>query len=378
MRGVDMNAETDFISPERVSEEECEGQRSLILSRHILHSLPEAILILNQNLQIVYCNSVLSHILDLHDHEIIGRRPGEAFNCMNHKTGQLDCGSYSVCRKCGLIKSILLSNLGTPNQRECTLKLKKGLEERSLEVKITSVPVIANQENFTVLTLKDVTLQKRKNDLQETFVHDILNKIFILSNNIDNIIKGYIPLDSKCMDHLYALAEKALKVVQDHRALMKSETPSPSIENSIVNIPLFMSRLHNIFSQSSLVQDKNLLLLPCPEKALATDPVLLERALENLIKNALEASEKAQVVTMGYDEEKKVFFVHNEQVLPPDVQEKLFKCPVSTKGTDRGMGLYSVKFIVEVLLKGQVSFVTDEGRGTTFYVKLNAEPENGF
>jgi len=375
-----MDKKTDFISPVRVSREECEDQSLLIFSQTALHtilnSVPDAVVILNQNLQIVYCNSVLASSLGVQNDDIFGKRPGEAFNCVNYSKGQSGCGSSIFCRECGLIKSVLLSNAGKANQGDCILILKKGAEERHLDVRLSAVPAKTDHEVFTVLTLKDVSLEKRKNQMQETFVHDILNKIFIVSSNIDNIMKGHVPLDSKCINHLHELAEKALKVVENHRTLMTSETQTSSIEKSMVNISSVLRRLHGFFSECSLVRDKSLRLLPCPEREIATDPVLLERALENLIKNALEASEKAQVVTFGYDEKKQAFFVHNEQVIPRNIQLKLFTYPVSTKGPGRGMGLYGVKFIVETLLKGEVNFVSEIGRGTVFYVKLNSKPKN--
>lgn len=376
-----MNKKTDFISPVRASREKCRDQNQLLFSQAALHSIlnsvPDAVLVLNQNLQIVYCNSLLVRSLGVQNKDVFGKRPGEAFNCINYSKGQSGCGSSIFCRECGLIKSLLLSSVGKANQGVCTLILKKGAEERHLDVRLSAVPVKADHEIFTVLTLKDISVEKRKNQLQETFVHDILNKIFIVSNNIDNIIRGHVPLDSKCVQHLHELAEKALKVVENHRALMNSETQTSPVEKSMVNISSVMSRLYGFFSQSSLVRDKRLLLLPCPEEQVSTDPVLLERALENLIKNALEASEKTHVVTIGYDEEKKAFFVHNEQVIPRDIQLKLFTYPVSTKGPGRGMGLYGVKFIVETLLKGEVNFVSEDGRGTVFYIKLNSEQKNG-
>jgi sensor histidine kinase regulating citrate/malate metabolism len=75
---------------------------------------------------------------------------------------------------------------------------------------------------------------------------------------------------------------------------------------------------------------------------------------------------------VGYsvDTERVIFFVHNDQFMPKEVQLQVFKRSFSTKGKDRGLGTYSIKLLGERYLKGKVWFETDLKNGTTFLISL--------
>jgi signal transduction histidine kinase len=56
--------------------------------------------------------------------------------------------------------------------------------------------------------------------------------------------------------------------------------------------------------------------------------------------------------------------------MPKEVRLQVFQRSFSTKGADRGLGTYSVKLLTEKYLKGKVSFSSQQGEGTTFFVLL--------
>jgi signal transduction histidine kinase len=62
--------------------------------------------------------------------------------------------------------------------------------------------------------------------------------------------------------------------------------------------------------------------------------------------------------------------VHNEGIVPPEVQPRIFERSFSTKGPGRGLGTYGMRLIGERVLGGQVSFSSAAGRGTTFSILL--------
>ena len=66
-----------------------------------------------------------------------------------------------------------------------------------------------------------------------------------------------------------------------------------------------------------------------------------------------------------------LFSVHNEQVMPEDVQIQIFQRSFTTKGQPgRGVGTYSMKLFGERYLGGRVSFVSRTPDGTTFTLVL--------
>lgn len=87
-----------------------------------------------------------------------------------------------------------------------------------------------------------------------------------------------------------------------------------------------------------------------------------------MVKNAVEASQAGQPVTVGCRQHdgRVEFWVHNHGVIPPQVQLQIFRRSFTTKDPGRGLGTYSMKLLTERYLKGAVSFTSSPADGTTF------------
>ena len=108
---------------------------------------------------------------------------------------------------------------------------------------------------------------------------------------------------------------------------------------------------------------------------LVSDRALLHRILSNMIKNALEACQPGEMVTVGCTEEVGAakFWVHNPGRIPMDIQLQVFQRSFSTKGPGRGLGTYSIKLLGEMYLGGKVSFSSSDVAGTVFRIILPIE-----
>ena len=108
----------------------------------------------------------------------------------------------------------------------------------------------------------------------------------------------------------------------------------------------------------------------------AFDQVKLKRVFANLARNAAEAMPNGGRLTVSSAKvgDRLVFsFKDTGAGIPDDVQGRLFESFVSSgKAEGTGLGLAIVKKIVDDH-DGQISFVTDSGRGTTFTVELPLE-----
>ena len=110
-------------------------------------------------------------------------------------------------------------------------------------------------------------------------------------------------------------------------------------------------------------QDNNIIVLNHQEEIkIATDKALLSRIIENLIKNAIEASNPKQTITIGYSRKNDniVFSIHNQTFIPEDIQSKIFQRSFSTKGGGRGIGTFSIKYLTETYFKGKVYFTSTQ------------------
>jgi signal transduction histidine kinase len=112
------------------------------------------------------------------------------------------------------------------------------------------------------------------------------------------------------------------------------------------------------------------------EVVFVSDPALLGRVLTNMIKNALEASEPGETVRVGAEQASTHirFWVHNQGMIPREVQQQIFERSFSTKGIGRGLGTYSMKLIGESYLCGKVGFSSDKSNGTIFSIDLPMHP----
>ena len=95
-----------------------------------------------------------------------------------------------------------------------------------------------------------------------------------------------------------------------------------------------------------------------------------------MVKNALEASEPGQTVTLGCNVigDDVEFWVHNVAAMPEEVQLQVFQRAFSTKGAGRGSGTYSMRLLSQRYLQGDVSFMSSEDEGTTFRVRCPLRP----
>jgi hypothetical protein len=115
----------------------------------------------------------------------------------------------------------------------------------------------------------------------------------------------------------------------------------------------------------------------CPE--IPVSPQLLDWAVENLIKNALDAVDKDEgIVTVSCHHDSarhqvEIIVADNGRGMGKAAQQRVFDPGFSTKASGWGMGLALVRRIVEEYHRGRVDLVKSvEGEGTTFRIRIPA------
>jgi PAS domain S-box-containing protein len=103
-----------------------------------------------------------------------------------------------------------------------------------------------------------------------------------------------------------------------------------------------------------------------------TDGDYLKRILSNLVINAVQAMPNGGKLTMQTRKigNKVQISVRDTGVgMPQETKDKIFTPLFTTKSKGQGLGLAVVKRLVEGL-KGQITYESQEGKGTVFYVEL--------
>jgi signal transduction histidine kinase len=239
-------------------------------------------------------------------------------------------------------------------------------------------PIIIDEKKYTLFTVQDISHEKRREALEKIFFHDVLNTATAIQG-ISEILNSTDEMDdvNEFRGLLLNSSQQLIREIQTQRDLLNAEQGILSINSERKSANEIISKAYNLYKETQLTNGKNFVCEYLGKDIyLKTDSVLLIRSLGNLIKNALEASQKSEHVKIYCNVEKDLvlFNVQNDGVIPEQIQLQLFQRSFSTKASNgRGIGTYSVKLLVEQYLKGTVSFISNNKVGTIFTLRIPYE-----
>ena len=227
-------------------------------------------------------------------------------------------------------------------------------------------------ERFTFFTAKDIGDSKRKTALERIFFHDILNLASSIHMVIDLYSEGEIDeLSDEVITMLRRSSSDMMQEIEAFRALVSAEKNELIIQPKLLVSSDLIEEVAMLYKKSC---ESHGMILEIKDGSLSaelsTDPSLLKRILINMIKNAIEASGKGDIISVWCEkaEDGVVFKVNNPAVMTENVRIQIFKRSFTTKESGTGLGTYSMKLLSENYLGGSVDFSSKEGEGTTFKV----------
>ena len=171
---------THFLPAERCDAATVRMQAGLLdaspLVKALLDSRVGATLILNSKRQIVTAgNGALKFAEGSTLEQLLGMRPGEAIGCSHSKDCSGGCGTSHHCRECGAAHAIMEAVNGSHSEKEC--RIIQQLQEggfRALELMVSATPFINSGEHFVILSISDISHEKRRKALERVFFHDVI------------------------------------------------------------------------------------------------------------------------------------------------------------------------------------------------------------
>ncbi len=343
----------------------------------VLEAVNGFVLILNKKRQILGANRELLKALNCDDlTSIAGLRPGEALNCVHFTEGTDGCGTSRHCRTCGAVISILASQAQDgPFESQCHLSIFRDENLQAIDFHVRATPLEIQGEKLTVLVLHDISALKRREILEQVFLHDFLNTLGGISSWSEALKNADEPTAAR---EIVDLVDSLKEEVVTQRTLLDAERGELAVNFAGFNASDVIDKLRLIFKRNAVAKGKSLDVLPLPERTwLVSDRVLLLRVLLNMVKNAFEATKPGGVVRLGleWNGDTPTFVVQNAGVIADDTQSRIFERSFSThSGPGRGIGTYSMKLYGENFLHGKVSFTSGELNGTRFFFSLPAQP----
>ncbi len=368
--------ETFFAKPDRTAGLDLITQASAAMAdpfvRVILEAVQGNLMILNSNRQILAASDELLKALKCERGDsVLGLRPGEALNCVHFTDGPNGCGTGEHCRCCGAVLAILACHEGAGKVvEECRLTYFKNEELTAMECRVTACPIKVNGEVLTSLVLTDITSEKRREVLEQTFLHDLLNSLGGIEG-WSRLLREMNP--QVAAEKIMSLAGNLREEVMAHRVLTDAEQGALEVQEKPCRTIDLLQTLETTFESHPVRADKELAItFPSQEATLLTDRALLSRVLVNMVKNAFEATSSGGRVRVWFEMqgERPAFVVENDGVIPESVRPHIFERAFSTKAhKGRGIGTYSMKLLGERFLKGIVDFRCATGT-TRFSISL--------
>ncbi len=369
---------TEFASAERTSTAEIQASLEAIgadpLLKALLDTVGAYLLVLNSNRQILYASQDFLKLFRFSETPV-GLRPGEALNCVHAWENASGCGTSEACSSCGAVLAFL-QTLGTsrPSEREFLIKTRRGDVEESCEFRVRTSSLIVRGESCTLVSLTDISSEKKREALERFFFHDILNTVQGLRGWTKILSQGRPEERALAAKKLVTLTENLGREIEDHRALLMAEKGVLSIRPAEVKVEAILESLEGIFVGHQVRREKRLEITRTNSgETILTDDSLVVRVLTNMLMNAFEATPAGGIVrvwTHGNSDSCE-FCVWNEGVIPSHIALQIFCRSFSTKGgSGRGIGTFSMKLFGERYLGGKVSFISKQPEGTIFSLML--------
>lgn len=375
---------SQFAPVNRASDETVQKQSRYFLEtpllRRLFDAIPDAVLILNKERQIIFANRALLEMLDISpDKDVRGLRPGEALDCVRAFETEGGCGTTEFCSTCGAVKAILASLEDEKSIEECRITQRSG---RALDLRVWATPLEFENESFSVIAIKDISDEKRRRVLEHIFFHDLLNAV--------GSLRGYATLlqDAGANEletikrSVYNLSERLIEEINSQKEIIAAENDELVPHPVPLNALELLEEVAQLYRRHDVAKDRHVKLIEETQNLwFISDRVLLRRAIGNLVKNALEACWPGEIVTLTCvaDNGEVEFRVHNPNYMARQIQLQIFQRSFSTKGIGRGLGTYSAKLLTERYLKGRITFNSSPAGGTTFIarypLKLIAEQQ---
>ena len=171
---------------------------------------------------------------------------------------------------------------------------------------------------------------------------------------------------------------KLLKMVTELLDFQKVEQSAEQVRLQDIELPMLLRLQMDKFALAAQEKHIQLCLETCPKQQIHSDVKMVDLILENLLSNAIKYTPQGGKVTLSASVEGKMAVIHVCDTgigIPKAEIKSIFKTffrasnAINSQEMGSGLGLMLTRKLVEKL-GGKLSFVSEEGKGTTFCVKL--------
>ena len=168
------------LSPERTPDDAIRRLNAELeavpMLRELLEAFPTMAVLLDSRRQLLMYNRQFDQAVPSGKEDLfLAMRLGDAIGCEVAESSAAGCGSGEACRMCGALLAMLDAEEGVNGVRECTVAVNRDSVHVAMEFRVVAVPVAIAGRMLTLLSLVDISDEKRRLALERIFFHDILN-----------------------------------------------------------------------------------------------------------------------------------------------------------------------------------------------------------
>ncbi len=126
----------------------------------VINTLPLAITVIDKNLTVALANHATALFVNKAEDQLIGLVFGDALGCIHHDDTPQGCGFAQECIECQLYQ-IMQDTLKKKEPRQWVETTMVFKSQGKRHLRISTLPVILNNEGAVLLSVEDITLAKR-------------------------------------------------------------------------------------------------------------------------------------------------------------------------------------------------------------------------
>ena len=296
--------------------------------------------------------------------------------------------TYLVMLVIAVVLALLLSKYITKSLKTISDKIKETrLEKRNEKIEIKSsteeISTLVNSYNSMIDELEESAVKLATSEREQAWremakqvAHEIKNPLTPMRLSVQSFQRKFDPNDPSIQQKVDEFSKTLIQQIDTMSSIASAFSnfaKMPAQQNETLDVVDIVKLALDIFNEDyiTFVAEKESIIAKF-------DRTQLIRVVTNLIKNGIQsipndAENPIIVVTVGEtDTSVKITVQDNGVGISEDNKFKVFEPKFTTKTSGMGLGLAMVKNIVETY-NGSINFISEKGKGTTFYVTFPKE-----
>ena len=343
----------------------------------LFEGMPTGCFLVDKNLEIIAFNRAAERLTGWKREEVIGKP------CSQVMRSSL-CGQFCPLKDDSAKKKEYIA-------REATIKNKFGEE---IPICFSSSKVFDPSGRLEVGIeifrdrADDERLQTLRNHIISIFAHDIKTPVSVTAGLINRILAGKAgPITDKQREYLEFILKENMQVellINNLLELLSIESGRRQVEKIATDLHSFLKEAIEEIGPKAQANDIKITLHidSAIKRPVYLDQIQIKRVITNLLDNAIKYSPRGSTVELRAELKDGwlIFSVKDQGIgIPreelPHIFEYFFRASNSKeKAEGTGLGLASARAIVESH-GGRIWAKSQEGVGTTFFVRLPYEPD---